>query len=41
MPGVCVVKFGAAIGTIAEDILLLLETTSTEEWENQVRFVPL
>ena len=41
MPGVCVVKATAPIGTAIEYILLLLEIIPAEEWENQVRFVPL
>lgn len=41
MPGVCVVKATAPIGTAIEYILILLEIITAEEWENQVRFVPL
>jgi hypothetical protein len=41
MPGVCVVKATAPVGTAIEYILILLEITPAEEWENQVRFVPL
>jgi len=41
MPGVCMVRATAPVGTAIEDILLLVETTSAEEWYGQVRYVPL
>ncbi len=41
MPGVIAVQFGAPIGEIIEDILLILSAKNDEEFENQVVHVPL
>ncbi len=41
LPGVIMVKRFVPIGLVIEDILLLLELTSDDEWANQVKHVPL
>jgi len=41
MPGVIMVEKLAPIGQSIEDILLLLETSSDDEWANQVKHIPL
>jgi predicted nuclease of predicted toxin-antitoxin system len=41
MPGVCLVKRNAPLGLIISDLLILLANTSVEEWDNQVKHVPL
>ena len=41
MPGVFEVSLHAAIGEIADDILLVVDASDEHEWEGQVRYVPL
>jgi predicted nuclease of predicted toxin-antitoxin system len=41
MPGVFEVKRGLAVGPIIDEILLLVECSLPNEWENQVRYLPL
>lgn len=41
MPGVFEVASESAIGTIVEDILLLIECSLPDEWQGQVRYLPL
>lgn len=41
MPGILVVPQGLPLGSIIEDILLSLEASLVDEWEGQVRYVPL
>ncbi len=41
LPGVCMVQATAPVGAAINDILLLLEGISAEEWEGQVQHVPL
>ena len=41
LPGMCAVTATAPVGAAINDILLLLQGTSEEEWEGQVRYVPL
>ncbi|MBI3465957.1 MAG: DUF5615 family PIN-like protein [Planctomycetes bacterium] len=41
MPGVFVVDDRLPVGRVIEDILLLAECSLDEEWEGQVRYLPL
>ena len=41
MPGVIVVSFSVSIGQVIEDILLIVECSSEDEWEGQVEYLPL
>ncbi len=41
MPGLFEVSFRSSIGRIIEDILLLVECSFDNEWEGQVRYLPL
>jgi hypothetical protein len=41
MPGVFAARSSGAIGSTIEDLLLLVECSVHEEWEGQVRFLPL
>lgn len=41
MPGVFAVHMEAAIGPAIEDLLLLAECSLDDEWQAQVRFLPL
>ena len=41
MPGVFEVRSGISIGQAIEEILLLAETSFEQEWEGQIRYVPL
>ena len=41
MFGVFVVRQAAPFGVVIEDILLLIEASSEQEWEGQVRYIPL
>lgn len=41
MPGVFEVTRRAPFGAVIEDILLLVECSSSGEWEGQVRYLPL
>ena len=41
MPGVFVVPQDEAIGRIIEDLILLAECSSEDEWEGQVNYLPL
>ena len=41
MPGVFEVSLGVPVGSVIEDILLLAECSLEDEWEGQVRYLPL
>jgi hypothetical protein len=41
MPGVFEVSRSLAIGRAIDDILLLIEYSMDEEWEGQIRYLPL
>jgi hypothetical protein len=41
MSGVIVVRQSLAIGDVLEDLVLVAECSSTEEWEGQVGYLPL
>lgn len=41
MTGVIAVKDSAAIGVVIEDILLAIETSDEDEFENQIIYLPL
>ena len=41
MPGVFEVPRSARLGQVIEDLLLIAEMSGEEEWENQVRYLPL
>ena len=41
MPGVFEVDRGLPLGTVIEDILLLVECSIDGEWEGQIRYLPL
>jgi hypothetical protein len=41
MPGVFAIRPKARIGTVIEDILILVELSSNDEWNNLVCYVPL
>jgi hypothetical protein len=41
MPGIFEVGRAVSIGTAIEDILLLAEYSLENEWEGQVRYLPL
>jgi hypothetical protein len=41
MHGVIPVPQSLPIGQAIEDLLLIIECTSEEEWEGQVRYLPL
>lgn len=41
MPGVFMVLWGSPIARIAEDIVLLATCSEPEDWEGQVRYLPL
>ncbi|MBI3247070.1 MAG: DUF5615 family PIN-like protein [Deltaproteobacteria bacterium] len=41
MPGVFVIPQDEAIGRIIEDLILLAECSDEEEWEGQVKYLPL
>jgi hypothetical protein len=41
MPGVFQVADGVGVGRIVEDLLLIAECSLGDEWEGQVRYLPL
>jgi len=41
MPGICIVRRIAPLGLLIEDLLIVLEALSAEEWENQIQYIPL
>jgi len=41
MPGVFEIPTDAAIGRVIEDLLLIAEYSLEDEWEGQVRYLPL
>ncbi len=41
MPGVCVLTRSVPVGQAIEDVLLIAECSTMEEWQNQVRYLPL
>jgi hypothetical protein len=41
MPGVCVIPQSLGIGRAIEELLVVIECSVKEDWENQVRFLPL
>lgn len=40
-PGVFVMRRGAAVGILVEEILIIEQCSETTEWENRVVFLPL
>lgn len=41
MPGVFVVSSRATVGPIIEDLVLIVQCSLPDEWEGQVRYLPL
>jgi predicted nuclease of predicted toxin-antitoxin system len=41
MPGVLIVRQSLAIGDVLEDLVLVAECSSSEEWDGQVGYLPL
>jgi hypothetical protein len=41
MPGVIEVNWPIPIGEAVEDLLILIEATHDDEWEGQIKFVPI
>ncbi len=41
MPGVFVIRQTAPFRVVVEDILLLIEASYPNEWEGQIRYIPL
>jgi len=41
MPGVFEISPGSAVSSVIEDLLLLAECSLEDEWEGQVRYLPL
>jgi hypothetical protein len=41
MPGVFEIRRSLAIGAVIEDLLLIAECSLPDEWEGQVRYLPL
>jgi hypothetical protein len=41
VPGVCIVPQSLPIGQAIEELILLIECSRPEDWENQVRYLPL
>jgi hypothetical protein len=41
VPGVCVVPQSLPIGRAIEDLLLIIECSLPEDWEDPVRYLPL
>ncbi|HEY4014232.1 MAG TPA: DUF5615 family PIN-like protein [Polyangiaceae bacterium] len=41
VPGVIAVAQSMPVGAAIEDLLLVIECSSSDEWENQVRYLPL
>ena len=41
MPGVFEVDITAPIGAVIEDILLIIELSTENEWENRIGYIPL
>jgi len=41
MPGVIAVSQSMPVGAAIEELVLVIECSSTEEWANQVRYLPL
>lgn len=41
MPGVFAVGYGTPLGRIIEDILLLVDCSLDDEWDGQIRYLPL
>src|SRR6266498_271680 len=41
MPGIIEVKISQSIGETIDDLVLLIEASFLEEFENQVRYIPL
>jgi hypothetical protein len=39
--GVCVIPQAVPIGQAIEELMLLIECSAAEDWENQVRYLPL
>ncbi len=41
MPGIIEVKISQSMGATVDEIVLLIEASTPQEFENQVRFIPL
>jgi hypothetical protein len=41
MPGVCVAPQSLPLGRTIEELVIVLACSTTEDWENQVRYLPL
>ncbi len=41
MPGIFEVRRGVALGEVIEDLVLLVQAGIEDEWEGQVRYLPL
>jgi hypothetical protein len=41
MPGVLVVSQSVPVGAVIDDLVLVVECSSNEEWLDQVRYLPL
>jgi predicted nuclease of predicted toxin-antitoxin system len=41
MAGVIEVRVSESIGTLIEELLLMIEASTAEEFENQVRYIPI
>jgi uncharacterized protein DUF5615 len=41
MPGVCVVPQSLPLGPVIEDLVIVLACSTEDDWENQVRYLPL
>jgi hypothetical protein len=41
MPGIIEVRISAGIGTIVDELALMIEASTPDEFENQVRYIPI
>jgi len=41
MPGLFVIRRSIAVGSVLDDLVLILECSKPEEWDGSVRFFPL
>jgi predicted nuclease of predicted toxin-antitoxin system len=41
MPGIIEVRISQSVGAIVDDLVLLIEASTPQEFENQVRYIPL
>jgi hypothetical protein len=40
-PGIIEVRISQSMGAIADELVLLIEASTPQEFENQVRYIPL